>query len=41
MRSKIAEIQYLRALAVLLVIIGHTHQAQGQFFGEYLLGDWA
>ena len=30
-----------RALAVLLVIIGHTHQAQGQFFGEYLLGDWA
>tara|TARA_R110000868_G_scaffold29558_10_gene110013 strand:- start:813 stop:1886 length:1074 start_codon:yes stop_codon:yes gene_type:complete len=40
-RVQIIELQYLRALAVLLVILGHTHQSEGRFFGDQLLGSFA
>lgn len=40
-RGQIVELQYLRALAVILVVIGHTHQTEGRFFGDQLLGDFA
>lgn len=41
MQNKIVEVQYLRGLAVALVIIGHAHQAEGNFFSEQVLGEWA
>lgn len=37
----IAEIQYLRALAVLMVVAGHIHQAESRFFGDALFSDAA
>jgi exopolysaccharide production protein ExoZ len=37
----IVEIQYLRAVAVLLVVLGHTHQHEARFFSDPLLGDAA
>ena len=40
-RGQIVELQYLRALAVILVVIGHTHQTEGRIFGDQLLGDFA
>ncbi|WP_339743911.1 acyltransferase [uncultured Maricaulis sp.] len=40
-RDKIVELQYLRAVAVLLVVIGHIHQTEGRFFGDELFGGFA
>tara|TARA_R110002126_G_scaffold9175_1_gene41892 strand:+ start:406 stop:1485 length:1080 start_codon:yes stop_codon:yes gene_type:complete len=40
-RGQIVELQYLRALAVLLVVIGHTHQTEGRLLGDQLLGGFA
>ena len=40
-RDQIVELQYLRALAVMLVVIGHTHQTEGRFFADPLLGEMA
>ena len=36
--AEIVELQYLRALAVLMVVVGHLHQAGGRFTGADLLG---
>lgn len=38
---KIPEIQYLRMIAVLLVVLAHLHQANARFFDTPLLGDFA
>jgi len=40
-RGHIAELQYLRALAVLMVVIGHIHQTEGRLIGGQLLGGFA
>jgi len=40
-RDTLHEIQHLRAIAVLLVIIAHLHQANVRFFQESILGDFA
>ena len=40
-RGHIVELQYLRALAVLMVVIGHTHQTEGRLIGDQLLGQFA
>tara|TARA_R110002073_G_scaffold229752_2_gene390595 strand:+ start:21324 stop:22397 length:1074 start_codon:yes stop_codon:yes gene_type:complete len=40
-RGQIVELQYLRALAVILVVIGHTHQTEGRLIGDQLLGNFA
>ena len=40
-RDQIVELQYLRALAVMLVVVGHTHQTEGRFFADPLLGGFA
>lgn len=37
----IPEVQYLRALAVLLVVFAHIHQHEARFFSQALLGDAA
>jgi len=37
-RAEIVELQYLRAIAVLMVVIGHLHQAGMRFLGTDLLG---
>ncbi|WP_304072377.1 acyltransferase [Maricaulis maris] len=37
-RAEIIELQYLRAIAVLLVVVGHLHQAGVRFLGTDLLG---
>ncbi|WP_417481965.1 acyltransferase family protein [Maricaulis sp.] len=39
--GQIVELQYLRALAVILVILGHAHQTEGRLLGDQLLGDFA
>lgn len=39
--GQIVELQYLRALAVVLVVIGHTHQTEGRLLGDQLLGGFA
>ena len=39
--KSIVELQALRGLAVLMVIIGHVHQAQERFMGPALIGDMA
>ena len=36
-RAEIIELQYLRAIAVLLVVVGHLHQAGVRFLGTDLL----
>ena len=41
MRRQIVEIQYLRALAVLLVVFGHARQAGTIHVDAGMLGDWA
>ena len=35
------EVQHLRAIAVLLVILAHLHQAEARFFADPALGDFA
>lgn len=37
-RAEIVELQYLRAIAVLMVVVGHLHQAGGRFTGADILG---
>lgn len=37
-RDTIVEVQYLRALAVLLVVAGHAYQNEGRFFAEQAFG---
>jgi exopolysaccharide production protein ExoZ len=39
--GQIVELQYLRALAVLLVVFAHIHQTEGRLLGEQLLGGFA
>jgi len=36
--AEIIELQYLRAIAVLMVVVGHLHQAGERFFGASLFG---
>ncbi|MBR9824363.1 MAG: acyltransferase [Alphaproteobacteria bacterium] len=36
----IVEVQYLRAIAVLLVFLGHAHQNEGRFFSDTAFGDY-
>lgn len=40
-KRTIVEVQYLRAIAVLLVIVAHIHQTNQRFFSAPLLGDAA
>ncbi len=37
-RTEIVELQYLRAIAVLMVVVGHLHQAGGRFTGADIFG---
>lgn len=37
-RAEIVELQYLRAIAVLMVVVGHLHQAGGRLTGADILG---
>jgi exopolysaccharide production protein ExoZ len=39
-RPHIVEVQYLRAMAVVLVMIAHLHQSEARFFSDPLLGDF-
>lgn len=40
-RQTIIEVQYLRAIAVLLVVAGHAYQNEGRFFSDASFGDYA
>jgi exopolysaccharide production protein ExoZ len=39
-RTNIVEVQYLRALAVVLVMIAHLHQSEARFFSDPMFGDF-
>jgi len=39
-RPSIVEVQYLRAIAVLLVVAGHAYQNEGRFFSDQAFGDF-
>lgn len=39
-RQTIVEVQYLRAIAVLLVFFGHAHQNEARFFSDTAFGDY-
>ena len=40
-RPTLHEVQHLRAIAVLLVVLAHLHQSEARFFPQALLGDYA